>query len=129
MKTSSIELPLRKSEALPDDKPPLQRLARRFEKLFDEGEIYYAVHTQTRVDVGYWFRRARVWAIATSGHLLLFAWGKRPLAKCIPYQTLHGSTYNHVTGCLTFASNVDERCRKLKMSPVDGYQMLSQIFQ
>lgn len=129
MISSSIELPLRKTEALPDDQPPLRRLAQRFEKLFDEGEIYYAVHTQTRVDVGYWFRQARVWAIATSGHLLLFARGKRPLAECIPYRSLQESTYNHVTGCLTFASKVDKRYCKLKMSPVDGYQMLAQIFQ
>ena len=128
MTTHTIELPPRLTQPLSRETPPLGRFVQRFPELFEDDDVFCAIKTRTSVDVGHWVFRARVWAIATPEHLLVIATGKQPLAMRIAYSQLANSTYNHVTGCLTLAPNVDSRIQNLKVSPVDGYQLLAQIY-
>ncbi len=124
---SPVTLPPRLTEKLPTDKGILKRLLKRHEVLSDL-EIVYFVKSRSRVDVGSWIHDRRIHVAATPAHLILFAGGKRPLAEQLAYEDLYESVYNHVTGTLVLAPDIDERINTLRVSPVDGYQFLSQIY-
>jgi len=124
---ASVPLPPPCREPLPIDKPPLKRLLQRHEFLSDI-DVLYLVNSRSRIDVGSWIRDRRIRVAATSTHLLLFASGKRPLAERLAYSELYDSVYNHVTGALILAPHIDSRFCTLRMTPVDGYQLLAQIY-
>jgi len=92
-------------------------------------EVIVAVLTEARVDVGLWRGSGRLWAFALRHDLALVAHGPRPVAERIPYTLLRQSTYNPVTGELALAPGPHHHVRGLRMPPLEGYQMLAQIYQ
>jgi hypothetical protein len=124
---SPVALPPPCSTPLPTDKAPLKRLLQRHEILSDT-DVLYLVKSRSRIDVGSWIRDRRIRVAATPTHLLLFSGGKRPLAERLAYSELYDSVYNHVTGALILAPHIDSRFCTLRISPVDGYQLLAQIY-
>ncbi len=96
--------------------------------LLADDEVLAAVLTEARVDVGLWRGSGRLWAFALRHDLALVAHGPRPVAERIPYGLLRQSTYNPVTGELALAPGPHHRVRSLRMPPIEGYQMLAQIY-
>lgn len=89
-------------------------------------QITWLMKTATRVDVGSWFFKRRLWVCATDLRLYLLANGPRPYTKKLDYCGIKHQVYNHVTGDLTFKS-VDDELVTLKMSPSEGYDLLKII--
>lgn len=90
------------------------------------------VRSATRVDVGLWFRRARIWVFATAEGLLLAAWGThtpgpRPWLRVLPAASLVEATYNHVTGALLLRPADGDPVPPLVLPPHDGYRLLAHI--
>ncbi|MBM4030350.1 MAG: hypothetical protein FJ291_01025 [Planctomycetes bacterium] len=90
-------------------------------------EVFLAVRTDSRVDVGSWLGPGRLWAFALRRELALVAHGPRPHTERIPFSRLQESTYNPVTGELVLAPAQHHHARGLRMPPVEGYQLLAQI--
>ena len=90
------------------------------------------MRTGTKIDVGSWLLRGRVWAFALADSLVFVACGscgQRAQARRIPYNQLRESQYNHVTGQLALAPVKGLSFRGLRVDPVDGYQVLAQIYR
>jgi hypothetical protein len=96
--------------------------------LLGEDDLYVAVRSRTAVDVGSWLGGRRVVVCALKGALVLAAHGPRPYAERAPYAALRESQYNHVTGELVLGPAPDAAVRRLRMAPLDGYQVLAQIY-
>jgi hypothetical protein len=106
----------------------LRKAARRLAKeVIGDGDVFVLLKTRTRVDVGGWLGRRRVWAAALADSLALFAPGRRPCSERIPFALLRGSTYNHVTGELALALPEGAHVRSLRVGPLDGYQLIAQF--
>lgn len=105
------------------------RLRKGEERLFRsesrEGGTLFG--TRTRVDVGYWTGKRRVWAYLEENDLLLFAYGRRPYSERIARRELRESRYNHVTGQVVLAPAVDAENVQLRMAPYEGYDILRRI--
>ena len=132
----ALELPPARTEPLDKDggvfaKMPYRErfLARRL--LADE-EVFHFVATRTKIDVGSWFLRGRVWVFALADALALIACGscgRSCRAEKIPYDLLRESQYNHVTGQLAFAPVKGLGFRGLATDPLDGVRILAQIYR
>ena len=106
--------------------------ARRFaEALFPGSGPDLLVPTWTRMDVGRWFRPARLWVALGGGELVLFAPGPRPFCERLPLESLRGSLYNPVTGELVLRRGHEpapgKRVPGLRMPPLDGRRLLELI--
>ena len=106
--------------------------ARRFaEALFPGSGPDLLVPTWTRVDVGRWFRPARLWVALGGGELVLFAPGPRPHCQRFPLRALAGSLYNPVTGELVLKTGQKplpgKRLAGLRMPPLDAHRLLELI--
>jgi hypothetical protein len=122
----------------PANTNPLGRRARRrrlggarrrlLESLVGDEPVYYVRRTQTKVDVGAWFRKGRVCICLLAGEAVLFAEGRRPYVERIPLQRLRDSRYNHVTGELMLAPDAASHIVGLKVPPLEGLQILAQIY-
>jgi len=98
-------------------------------QLVGDEPIFLAAPTGTKIDVGSWLLKGRVWALALADALAIVACGpcgRRVLARKIPYARLRRSQYNHVTGEVALAPE-KTGLRGLKLDPVTGYQLLAQI--
>ncbi len=82
----------------------------------------------SRADVGAWFRKSSVWVCALPKQIVLFAAGRKPFSQKIPFSFLGESMYNHVTGEVVFAPAQGLSMRSVKLPPMDGYQLLAQIY-
>jgi hypothetical protein len=121
-----VREPLDKTAALPR---ALSARARAYvQDLLGADDLYVAVPSGTAADVGSWLGRRRVVVCALKGALVLAAHGPRPYAERVPYAALRESQYNHVTGELVLGPAPDARVRRLRVSPLDGYQVLAQIY-
>ncbi|NQU20439.1 MAG: hypothetical protein HQ567_04085 [Candidatus Nealsonbacteria bacterium] len=122
---------------LPDEGDSLKRAARSARlgrarrrllgRLIGDAAVLCLLKSRTKIDVGAWFFKRRVWTCLTHREMLLFATGKRPYLERIPLQQLHGSQYNHVTGQLVLAPVESTRTGGLKLSPLEGLDILSHI--
>jgi len=125
------ELPAVAKERLPGTREALSLMTEPEKKLLATAcgldEVIMAVHTGSRVDAGGWFRKARVWAVATATDLVLIAAGRRPLVQKVAYEHIRASLYNHVTGELVLAPNRKFRVSHVKVHPTEGFQFLAQI--
>lgn len=101
---------------------------RLVDELVGTAGLFGLVRTDTKIDVGKWFRKRRICACLLGDQLLLVAEGRRPYTERIALAELRESRYNHVTGQLVFAPAEGLRQRSLKMSPLAGLQMLAQIY-
>ncbi len=102
------------------------------DKLVDGRDVYAVIRTKTKVDVGSWLARGRVWIVALADSLVFVAvglGGSRPLAEIIAYDRLGKSRYNHVTGQLALSPAKIAGVRGLRLPPIEGRQVLAQIYQ
>lgn len=115
-----------------------------YDTIVDDRDVYLVLQTHQRVDVGHWFIKRRLWALALADQLLLLAHGKVPFHRSIPFEHLRGTLYNHVTGELAFPDEAVDaqpmgkfalgndgggvgRIHSLKLNPLDAYQLMAQI--
>jgi len=115
---------------------PLGGACRRLlDRLLGDAAVFCLLKSGTKIDVGSWFGKRRVWTCLTDREMLLFAAGRRPYVERIPLGQLHQSRYNHVTGQLVLApwsadlpAPVEStRTGGLKLSPLKGLEILSHI--
>jgi len=83
--------------------------------------------TSSRVDVGQWLSRGRLWLAWTDGALLLFATGKRPFVERLAAADLAESLYNPVTAELVLLPAAETRQRTVRVAPVEGWNLLERI--
>jgi hypothetical protein len=94
-------------------------------------DVFLIVRTGTKVDVGSWLFRGRIWLAVLDDGLAAVAsapGGARPLAEIVPFHGLRRSRYNHVTGQLVLAPTGLAGTKGLAMSPIEGCQVLAQIY-
>ena len=89
--------------------------------------VFYVQKTDTKVDVGYWLGKRRVWVCVLEKEMLLFARGRRPYVERIPLGQLGGSGYNHVTGEVLLAPIETATVKALRVTPLAGLQILAHI--
>jgi len=87
------------------------------------------VLTQSRVDVGHWLGRGRIWAACLPDALLLVAAGTRSHVERVPFGQLGMTVYNPMTGELVLLPAPEVRQRSLRLAPADGWRLLEQIKQ
>ncbi|MFP4354939.1 MAG: hypothetical protein ACLFUJ_07410 [Phycisphaerae bacterium] len=83
--------------------------------------------TATRVDVGNWLRRARVYLCLDGDTLLLVAAGHDGYCQEASLSCLDESIYNPATGALVLAPAKDLAVRSLEMAPLDARALLERI--
>jgi hypothetical protein len=131
-----LELPPARTEPLDKPGAVLPRLPYRerflAEQLLAGEDVFVSARTGTRIDVGNWFLKGRVWVFALADSLAVIACGlcgNACRAQKIPYAHLRESRYNHVTGQLALAPAGDLPFRGLRIDPIQGYQVLAQIYR
>lgn len=85
--------------------------------------------TRTRVDVGHWLSRGRLWLAWADDTLVLFAAGKRPFVEKLPAPEIAASLYNPLTAELVLLPAVAARQRKVRIAPVEGRDLLERMRQ
>jgi len=118
------------TDAPPDSARRRSRLgtARRLlESAIGKGAVRELHETGTKVDVGYWLRKRRVWLCLTDSEVVLFAWGKQPYLDRIPLSQLGESQYNHITGELVLAPAGGVSVPTLRMAPLAALDVLAQL--
>jgi len=107
----------------------LGRLRQFVESVVGEAGMFHVRKTATKVDVGYWLGKRRVWACLLEKDLLLFAQGRRPYVERIPLAELRESRYNHVTGQLVLAPIEAAAVKALKVPPLAALEILAYIYR
>lgn len=98
--------------------------------LVDQGEdVFGLLRTGTKTDVGTWFRMRRVCACLLADEIVLFAPGRRPYTERIALADLGQSRYNHVTGEVVLAPAEGLGVDRLKVTPLEGLEMLAHIYK
>lgn len=100
-----------------------------FDELCRDDNVYLLLRSETKVDVGQWLGNGAVWAVAGETELTLMAGGKKPFCEKLPYSHLYKSLYNNVTGEVVLSPAEEARVGGVKLSPVEGYQLLAQIYR
>lgn len=90
--------------------------------------VIMLLKSDTLMDTGGWFRRGEVWVCALPRELAMFAPGRKPFLQKTPYEHLRASIYNHVTVELVLAPARGLKQHTLKVPPLEGYQLLAQIY-
>ncbi|MDA0321577.1 MAG: hypothetical protein O2923_02515 [Verrucomicrobia bacterium] len=98
-----------------------------FQEHLDPDHVVGLIRTRTRVDVGMWFRKGRVWACMQPAELVLLAQGKRPWVQHIAHESLRESRYNHVTGEVALAPGQNLPLSSLRVKPLEGIELLKSI--
>jgi len=98
------------------------------ERLCSGQELVLLLPSDTTTDVGLWIVPRRVWVAVTRAEVVLFAAGRRPLAQRVAFEHLYASLYNAITGELVFAPNREYRVARVKLPPLEGTQVLAQIY-
>ena len=93
----------------------------------DPDQVTGVIRTRTRVDVGMWFRKGRVWACMQRTELILLAQGERPWVQRIAYESLRESRYNHVTAEVALGPGEDLPLGSLRVRPLEGIELLTSI--
>lgn len=131
-----VGLPPACTEALALDAEMVSRSGRvwieQARSFLGDRPVHHLARTATRVDVGAWIGRVRLWCFATADSLLLGAWGglspaSQPYEEVVPYRDLRSWTYNAVRGELLLGGHGLRHWPGLRVKPLDGYQFLAQI--
>jgi len=106
----------------------LGRARERFlKRVIGDAGVFHVRRTDTKIDVGYWLGKRRVWACVLEEELLLFARGRRTYVERIPLGELCSSRYNHVTGEIVLAPAATTRVKTLKMPPLAALEILAHL--
>ena len=101
------------------------------EALWEGQEPACLLRTRSRVDVGEWcnpwWGGARLWLAVAADEVAVFAHGKRPRVERFASAELGASQYNAVMSELVLAASADVALRKLRLPPVEGWQVLGHI--
>ncbi len=100
---------------------------RFLESLIGDRDVYHVQRTGTKVDVGYWTGKRRVWSCLLDDQLLLCAIGRLSFVERIPLDELRDSQYNHVTGEIVLAPIEITKVQTLKVPPLAALEMLTNI--
>lgn len=98
-----------------------------FEEHLNPAEVAGLIRTRSRVDVGMWWRKGRVWVSMQPGELVLLAQGKSVWMERITNDALRESRYNHVTGEVALAPKEDLPLKTLRVKPLEGIEILKSI--
>lgn len=101
---------------------------RVYRELFADREVMMALQTASRAPVGLWIVDRRVWLAVTRDEVVAFAAGRKPLVQRVAFKHLYASLYNAVMGELVLAPDRGYRVGRLKVPPLDGSQVLAQIY-
>jgi hypothetical protein len=99
------------------------------ESIVGQADVFHVRRTDTKVDVGYWLGKRRLWACVAEQELLLFARGRRPYIERIPLGELRESRYNHVTGELVLAPNGSAAIKALRVPPLPALEILAHMLR
>lgn len=105
--------------------PPEQKLLK---DVCANEQVLLLLKSDSRTDTGSWLRGGRVWVCTTLKEIVLLASGRKPFFQKTPFPVLRESLYNHVTGEVVLAPAGDLRLNRFKVPPLDGYQLLAQIY-
>lgn len=78
----------------------------------------------TRVDAGWWLRRAPVWLWITADRLAVVVAGRRQYVASVPRSACRGSRYDHATGELVIESGSTLRFDRLAFQPRQALRIL-----
>lgn len=127
-----LELPPAVREPLDGNAGVLALMTLAEQKLLEDlcpnEQVLLLLKSDSRTDTGSWLRGGRVWVGATRKELVLLASGRKPLFQKTPFPVLRESLYNHVTGELILAPARELTLNRIKVPPLDGYQLLAQIY-
>lgn len=84
-----------------------------------------SVFSDTRIDVGLWWRRTRLWLCVTDQDVVVLAASRRHYVERVAIADCHGSHYCHTTGELVVNAADRLRFNRLKLSPTDALQVLA----
>lgn len=88
----------------------------------------WAIQTRSRVDVGRWFRLARLWVVCRPDEVVLWAHGPRPFLRQWRVAELTQSFYNAISGELVLTPSGPEASRmRLRLAPLEAYRILEHI--
>lgn len=108
-------------------------MTRSEQRLLDEvcetAPVLILLKSDSVTDTGGWIFKGRVWAAATATDLILLADGRKPFLQKSPFTHLGESLYNHVTGELILAPCQGWKMDRIMLPPLDGYQLLAQIYK
>lgn len=85
------------------------------------------VRSRTRIDTGRWGRRSSVWVCVAADQLAMLAVGRRRYAEHVAIADCRESHYCHATGELTIEPVEGLRLKRLKMSPRQALQVLTEM--
>ena len=99
------------------------------ESVVSDAPIFDVRKTGTKVDVGYWLGKRRIWLCVLEREMLLFALGRRPYVERIALQELGETQYNHVTGELVLAPAETASVGALKLAPLAALEILAHLVE
>lgn len=82
------------------------------------------LQTNTRIDVGRWWRRVPVWLCVMADELVLLAVGRRKYFERISIADCPGTHYNHASGELVIEPAEELKLHRLKMPPSEALRIL-----
>ena len=86
------------------------------------------LRTRSRMDVGQWcnpwWGGAPLWLVIVENEGIVFAHGKRPYVERFALAELGASQYNAVMSEALLAASEKEALRKLRLPPVEGWQVI-----
>lgn len=129
---AAMEVPPPLTEPAEDLAETLVTMSKPVRRLYDrecgKDDTILLLLTGSVADVGRFFRKSRVWLCITRSEVILLAAGRQPLVQRIPFPHIQQSLYNHITAELVLAPNRKFTLPNVKVSPVQGYQVLAQIY-
>lgn len=104
----------------------LEEEERLFRTLSEGKKVLCLIKTGTKVDVGLWFRRRKVWLFLTPDEIVIFTAGRWNFVERIKFDQLNETVYNHITGEIILAPYEGE-VNSLKVDPLSGYYIAEKI--
>jgi hypothetical protein len=89
-----------------------------------DAEPALCLRSDTRVDAGWWLRRAPVWLCITEDQTTVLAAGRRHHVASVPRAACRRSRYDHASGELVIEPGDDLRFDRLAFPPREALRIL-----
>ena len=89
-----------------------------------DAEPVLCLESGTRVDAGWWLRRAPVWLCITADRVAVVVAGRRRHAASVPRAACRGSRYDHATGEVVIDPGAALRFGRLACPPREALHIL-----